>query len=104
VGPLPHSEGQRYCLTVVDRFTRWPEAVTIPDVSAERVENAFYSHWVARFGCPGEITTDQGRQFEFQLFRALTNLCGAQVIHTTVYHPASNGFVLLRISVDELQN
>ena len=27
VGPLPTSDGFRYCLTAVDRFTRWPEAI-----------------------------------------------------------------------------
>jgi transposase InsO family protein len=93
VGPLPPSEGQRYCPIAVDRFTRWPEAVPISDISAETVANAFYSHCVARFGCPGKITTNQGRQFDSQLFRALKNLCGAQVIHTTAYHPAANGLV-----------
>jgi hypothetical protein len=27
VGPLPTSAGYTYCLTAVDRFTRWPEAI-----------------------------------------------------------------------------
>ncbi|XP_055932014.1 uncharacterized protein K02A2.6-like [Argiope bruennichi] len=26
VGPLPPSQGNYYCLTMIDRFTRWPEA------------------------------------------------------------------------------
>ena len=34
VGPLTSSEGNTYLLTIVDRFTRWPEAVPLPNSEA----------------------------------------------------------------------
>lgn len=89
---LSSSDGYAYCLTMIDRFTRWPEATPIMDMSAETVVKAFYSTWVARFGCPDKITTDQGRQFESELIRKLDQLLGITKLRTS-FHPSSNGMV-----------
>lgn len=93
IGPLPPSADYKYCLTAIDRFTRWPEVTPLYDISADSVAKAFYHSWITRFGCPQVVTTDQGRQFISNLFKELSKLCGTELRHTTAYHPEANGMV-----------
>ncbi|KMQ86215.1 gag-pol polyprotein [Lasius niger] len=93
VGPLPMVKGNKYCLTMIDRYTRWPEAAPIADTSADTIATVFFTTWVARFGAPALITTDRGSQFESLIFEALTKLIGSRRIRTTAYHPQSNGMI-----------
>ncbi len=93
VGPLPHSNGYTYLLTVIDRFTRWPEAFPLPNITAETVARTFLQGWVVRFGIPTTITTDRGSQFESGLWSDLMEVLGTKRLRTTAYHPQANGLV-----------
>lgn len=93
IGPLPVSRGNRYCLTCVDRFSRWPTAFPIPDISAETIATTLLEGWIANFGVPLHITSDQGRQFESAIFTGLMRLLGVKHFRTTAYHPQANGLV-----------
>jgi hypothetical protein len=65
VGPLPaSSEGHVYLLTIIDRSTRWFEAVPLRNMEASTYVDAFIStSWVAHFGMPEIVATDRGTQF-----------------------------------------
>jgi cleavage and polyadenylation specificity factor subunit 1 len=93
IGPLPMSAGFTYCLTAVDHFTRWPEAIPIQNITADTVTRSLLTGWISRFGCTETITTDHERQFESQLLHSLAKLCGIQLSRTTTHHPAANELV-----------
>ena len=84
---MPLTEGFRYYLIIMDRFSRWPHVEPLQDIRAETIAATFYNRWISLFGTPLTITTVQGTQFESALFTALASLIGAGHIRTTPYHP-----------------
>jgi transposase InsO family protein len=93
VGPLPCSQGFTYLFTIIDRTTRWPEAVPLASTSAADCSLALLHGWISRFGMPAVITSDRGPQFTSQIWTALSDLLNLRLSPTTAYHPQSNGLV-----------
>ena len=61
VGPWPQTaEGHTHLLTVVDWTTKWAEAIPLQSTTAQMVADSFVANWVALFGVPATITSDQG--------------------------------------------
>ena len=91
VGPLPETaRGNKYIVTMMDGFTKYVAAVTIPCKEAPVVANAVIEGWITKFGCPGRIHTDQGKEFVNKIW---TQLCDRLQITKTVtpaYSPQGN--------------
>lgn len=67
MGPLPLSgDGNRYLLVIEDYFTKWTEAVT--DQEATTVASALIKSVITKFGVPRELHSDQGSNFESNVF------------------------------------
>ena len=93
LGPLPLSNGNRFILVIGDHFTKWYEAIPLPDQQASTTADALLEHWICRFGCPNSIHTDQGRNFESALFQRLMTLLEINKTRTTSFHPQSNSVI-----------
>ena len=59
-GPLPRCEDQSYLLMCIDRFSRWCEALPMPDMTAYTTARTYFAGWVARYGVPEKVMADQG--------------------------------------------
>ena len=47
-----------------DYFTKLTELYAMPDMKATTVADIIFRAWIKRYGCPIEIHSDQGRQYE----------------------------------------
>ena len=63
------------------------------DITADTVLIAFQDNWVARFGTPRFLSTDQGSQCESKVFSAYLSFIGCWRKRTVAYHPAANGMI-----------
>lgn len=85
--------GNRYVLVITDYFTRWAEAYPIPNQEATTVADVLVKEFISRYGIPRQIHSDQGRQFESNLFQELCQKLGMKKTRTTPYHPQGDGLV-----------
>ncbi len=94
VGPLPVSAlGYTYLFMIIDRSSRWLEAIPLKTMDSQACVDALAETWIARFGVPSAITSDRGRQFCSERWATFCRRLGIQHITTTAYHPQSNGMV-----------
>jgi transposase InsO family protein len=89
LGPLPVTrQKNKYILMVIDQFTKSLECYPIPNQTAETVATVLIDDFIARYGCPLELHTDQGRNMDGNLVRQIRRILQIQKTRTT--HPASN--------------
>ena len=93
VGPLPSSNGYTHLFTVIERSTRWAEAIPLSATSTTDCVNALLHNWISSFGVPAVLTSDRGTQFTSDIWTELCSCLGIKHSPTTAYHPQANGMV-----------
>ena len=91
-GRFPEShDGMSYILTMTDYFSKWTEAIALPDKQATTVADNLINTWICRFGCPLQILSDQGTEFDNKLLKELSSRLGIHKLRTSSYKPSTNG-------------
>jgi transposase InsO family protein len=78
---------------MMNYFSKWPEAYGLPNQEAVTVSRALIENWICRYGHPLEMHSDQGRNFESNVFQGVCELLGVRKTRTTPLHPQSDGMV-----------
>ena len=94
MGVMPTTEsGNKYILVVGDYFTKWKEVFAIPNQEAKTVAEKLVKEVISRYEAPERIHSDQGKNFESQLFQEMCLLFKMDKTRTSPYQPESDGKV-----------
>ena len=81
----------RNVLVVVDDFTCYVQAFVTKNHTARTMARVLYNNYFSMFGFPQRLMLDQGTEFCGKVITAMCSLHGVEKIHTTPYHPQTNG-------------
>lgn len=94
LGPFPKTRaGNRYVLVAIDYFSKWVEALPVPDTSSAHAVAFVEQHLVLRHGVPRRLITDRGSCFMSHEFERALRSFGIAHSTTSVNHPQCNGLV-----------
>ena len=78
-------------LVITDHFTRYALAYASKTQTAQATARILWDNFICHYGFPEQFISDQGRNFESDSIQELNKIAGVKKLHTTPYHPQSNG-------------
>ncbi|XP_059209538.1 protein NYNRIN-like [Centropristis striata] len=90
---IDRKNGYRYILVVVDRFTKWVEAVPTKGPDARSAAKFLCKEVFPRFGIPDVMSSDNGPHFTANVMKIAMKMLGIKQKYACVYHPQSQGQV-----------
>ena len=91
LGPLPETDqGNKYILIAMGYFSKWP---ALPNQKPSTVADVLVSQFFSQSSVPGELHSDQGRNFESSVFQEVCTLLGIHKTRTTTLRPQSHSMV-----------
>ena len=87
----PSKGNNENVLVITDHFTRYALAYASKTQTAQATARILWDNFICHYGFPEQFISDQGRNFESDLIQELCKIAGVKKLHTTPYHPQSNG-------------
>eukprot|EP00918_Siedleckia_nematoides_P040461 GHVU01087860.1.p1 GENE.GHVU01087860.1~~GHVU01087860.1.p1 ORF type:complete len:672 (-),score=57.03 GHVU01087860.1:95-2110(-) len=95
-GPFTYDGTEYTALTVIDHYTKYAEVVAwlrTTSVTAQLIWAAFYRYWIALWGCPVALLSDNATVLESEYIHTQCTQMNIRKIRSTAYHPQSNGVI-----------
>jgi len=90
-GPLKIESGNKaHVLCITDAHTKFVELAVIPNKEAPTVARHIVNQWICRYGVPGQIFSDGGKEFCNKLLNEICNFLQIDKNKTTPAHPQCN--------------
>lgn len=89
-GPIPSVTANKYILTVVDEYSRFPFAFPCKDLHTDTVKRCL-TELFSLFGPPGYVHSDRGASFKSDSMKSFLVAHGIGSSFTTPYNPRGNG-------------
>ena len=94
VGALPVSfDGNKYILTMIDKFTRYCKLKPIPNMKSITVNKALIEAWFIDKDIHQNILSDRGKPFTGSMMQSLSHTFGFKNKYTVAYTPSTNGII-----------
>lgn len=91
---LTPDKGKKYCLVMVDMWSKWVEAFPAKHANSHAVTKALLTEIIPRWGIPSRISSDNGTHFVNAAVEAVGQFLGIDIKKKhCVYHPQSGGAV-----------
>ena len=89
----PSSEGNSYIMVIVDAFTHYVVLNPVPHGNAFYAYTIHYEHWIAKFGLPEILVTNNGTEFKNNEIITLCHLFSIKHKPRTSHAPLIKGLV-----------
>ncbi|GJY02675.1 reverse transcriptase domain-containing protein [Tanacetum coccineum] len=92
--PIPRRPGKvKFLIIAIDYFTKWIKAKPVATITGNQVKKFVWDNIVCRFGLPGKIVSDNGKQFRDNPFKDWCEKLYICQCFTSVKNPQANGLV-----------
>lgn len=88
LGPLITSyKGNKAILVITDDFSKFAEAIALPDMKTPTLAEALIDRFFTKFGFCDLILTDRGSSFRSKLMKDIAKLCQIKWVYSSPFSP-----------------
>ena len=84
------ARSNKHLVVICDHFTRWCDVFPVADMTAATVADVIVNKFIARFGCPRRIHSDNAANFSGTLLTEVCRLLGVEKSYSSTFHPEGN--------------